>query len=896
MRQLNPADKKQGHSTLNGTYVTIDPAEERKNNPRFIFKQNETVFCKCSLDQCDTQTRIIYGSEYTGMCAARGKHCYTKQFLIKNRFGKDNSFLVYGCSVDSIGIISGLCEKEYWLNGFHGRNRSALSCCDEATNCNAALLLKEHSQYVTFTSQATRDLGSFTLVASIIIIIAIWIAVFFLRYTDIQKRNKGDKGLSFKVTWSQFKKFLLEYILDEEAELCFNAFSHQPPEIRAFSKKLFCHLRKIGKEIGYQIGAKKVNLTDEEKAKQILEEQKIAAKARQEREYAVRKGKNYNVDDTPKIVTLTTNKHRTVFSTEVSHIKLVVKFYPHLSNHQCFRHEEDIYCDGGYQHRFVCNYISTHSNIHGKWVVCTNYERGDLLTLLHEDTLSPKRFFRYINSLFEAMAYLHDNKMNAEETKKRIAHRDIKSSNIFISDDDFLVVGDFGYAVLEEKGEMNFVKAGTTRYCAPELLVEDDNAINVFEDYIFHDIYACGVVLTELITRIDYNKKDLDELRKAEDEKLGRSVSELLLKQAKINVKKVLKEKYSREERERMAMKEEKSLNRNKSSRIIKTPSEYQEKNDFERLINEEYRNLRKIEDARLIKADRKINRIPRYIKPFHCQSTGHPTLNIMGKITHDAFHRPYIPRVSAKTPILQFLNPIREQLMHKIPHMRMTMKEAHKLVNEYYFAHFEPEKSEINMLAWSKKDVKEYNKQCKRDLLEQQNKAEQDIRSRLAKYKNKARAALTTPVSTMQKIKERNRLLGRENEKNEMDGILAIDETDEATIAAPYTYANTEKLNNEYFVNQTYRAFQKPVPIAGAVILNLDDDIIVEEKLEKEIVEKARIPKTRPEPTEEDKANTALGPYQPPRVVDALRRKLNVCEDWETTGRYNIPVNWNNV
>jgi serine/threonine protein kinase len=85
-----------------------------------------------------------------------------------------------------------------------------------------------------------------------------------------------------------------------------------------------------------------------------------------------------------------------------------------------------------------------------------------------------------------------------------IVHRDIKSSNILICQNELnLYLADFGVAmalpqILTEK---DFVQIGTMRYMAPELL--EGVIAHTREALCSVDMYALALVMWEILTQCD---------------------------------------------------------------------------------------------------------------------------------------------------------------------------------------------------------------------------------------------------------------------------------------------------------------------------------------------------------------------------------------------------------
>lgn len=122
----------------------------------------------------------------------------------------------------------------------------------------------------------------------------------------------------------------------------------------------------------------------------------------------------------------------------------------------------------------------------------------------------------YLNLGIAGIQHLH-NEIGAAQNKQPIAHRDIKSRNILVSNEGTAVIADLGLALrldeflgpktnglqarLKDSGpETEDRKIGTTRYMSPEVLTNTLDATK-FESYKQSDIYSLALVLWEIISR-----------------------------------------------------------------------------------------------------------------------------------------------------------------------------------------------------------------------------------------------------------------------------------------------------------------------------------------------------------------------------------------------------------
>ncbi len=185
--------------------------------------------------------------------------------------------------------------------------------------------------------------------------------------------------------------------------------------------------------------------------------------------------------------------------------KYAVKKFFSRDEHSWFR-EREIYNSFNMRHENILSYVAadilSNTGMTELWLITQFHPRGSLFDELHRDPLSVEQTIKYIFSACRGIAYLH-MELPGTQGKPSIAHRDLKSKNMLVKNDDTLCIADFGLAVVYNSPKLSMpdnLRQGTKRYMAPELLEETVNGKN-FESFIRTDIYSFGIVLWEICSR-----------------------------------------------------------------------------------------------------------------------------------------------------------------------------------------------------------------------------------------------------------------------------------------------------------------------------------------------------------------------------------------------------------
>lgn len=198
----------------------------------------------------------------------------------------------------------------------------------------------------------------------------------------------------------------------------------------------------------------------------------------------------------------------TVWKGKMKTDDVAVKVFP-TQDKQSWITEQDIYKLPRMNHPNILGFIGAEKHIFqdGKtefWLITQYHSLGSLCDYLKSHTVTWPELCKISESMARGLMHLHEEipGTRTSELKPAIAHRDFKSKNVLLKSDLTACVADFGlalkFAPSQPCGDVHG-QVGTRRYMAPEIL---EGAINFNRDsFLRIDVYACGLVLWELVSR-----------------------------------------------------------------------------------------------------------------------------------------------------------------------------------------------------------------------------------------------------------------------------------------------------------------------------------------------------------------------------------------------------------
>lgn len=207
--------------------------------------------------------------------------------------------------------------------------------------------------------------------------------------------------------------------------------------------------------------------------------------------------------------------------------EVAVKIFP-IQEKQSWQTEQEIFKLPRMNHPNILQFIGCEKRVdlnkNDLWLITAYCNHGSLCDYLKSHTVTWQELCRIAESMSRGLMHLHEEIQGSktEGLKPSIAHRDFKSKNVLLKDDLTACIADFGLALIFSPGKPcgdTHGQVGTRRYMAPEIL---EGAINFTRDaFLRIDVYACGLVLWELVSRCTAHGGRVEEYRLPFEAELG---------------------------------------------------------------------------------------------------------------------------------------------------------------------------------------------------------------------------------------------------------------------------------------------------------------------------------------------------------------------------------------
>lgn len=189
---------------------------------------------------------------------------------------------------------------------------------------------------------------------------------------------------------------------------------------------------------------------------------------------------------------------------------VAVKIFP-MHEKESWQTEYEIYKLPKMGHPNILEFVGAEKHLDKMlqeyWLITAYHNYGSLCDYLKAHTITWLELCKIAESMACGLMHLHEEILPANKMdclKPAIAHRDFKSKNVLLKNDLTACIADFGLAMIFQPGKScgdTHGQVGTRRYMAPEVL---EGAINFTRDaFLRIDVYACGLVLWEMVSRCD---------------------------------------------------------------------------------------------------------------------------------------------------------------------------------------------------------------------------------------------------------------------------------------------------------------------------------------------------------------------------------------------------------
>ncbi|KAF8022645.1 hypothetical protein BT93_F0227 [Corymbia citriodora subsp. variegata] len=172
----------------------------------------------------------------------------------------------------------------------------------------------------------------------------------------------------------------------------------------------------------------------------------------------------------------------------------------HLNKAMQQEFAQEVYIMRKIRHRNIVQFIGACTRSPRLCIVTEYMSGGSLFDFLHKqnDVLKLSTVLRLAIDISKGMNYLHKN---------NIIHRDLKTANLLMEENEVVKITDFGVARVQTQSGVMTAETGTYRWMAPEVIEHRPYDHKV-------DVFSFGVVLWELLTaKLPY--EDLTPLQAA---------------------------------------------------------------------------------------------------------------------------------------------------------------------------------------------------------------------------------------------------------------------------------------------------------------------------------------------------------------------------------------------
>ncbi|XP_029461148.1 TGF-beta receptor type-2-like [Rhinatrema bivittatum] len=189
---------------------------------------------------------------------------------------------------------------------------------------------------------------------------------------------------------------------------------------------------------------------------------------------------------------------------------VAVKIFP-CEEYSSWKNESQIFADVYLKHENILQFLTAEERGNGPqreyWLITAYHSRGNLKNYLSNHILSWTQLQKMAGTLVNGVAHLHSDYTTWGMPKFPIAHRDIKSTNVLVKNEQECVLCDFGIALrldpsLTVDDFANSGQVGTARYMAPEVLESRVN-LEDLESFKQMDVYSMALVLWEMASRCE---------------------------------------------------------------------------------------------------------------------------------------------------------------------------------------------------------------------------------------------------------------------------------------------------------------------------------------------------------------------------------------------------------